>query len=64
MTFSLDNNRLRFKITDELMKQIAAEAELLWPGDGTIAIKRLIRDCLKRLWRYCGGNDRDRHRDG
>jgi hypothetical protein len=50
--------RLKLKIRDELMKQITAEAELLWPGGGMIAIRRLIRDSLRRLWRYCGGNNR------
>jgi hypothetical protein len=56
--------KIRFKITDELMKQITAEAELLWPEGGIVAIKRLIRDSLKRLWSYCSGNDRTRHHDG
>ncbi len=56
--------RLKLEITDEFMKQIAAEAELLWPGGGMIAIRRLIRDSLKRLWRYCSGDGRARHSDG
>ena len=50
--------KLGFKIPEELMKQITAEAEILWPGGGIIAIRRLIRDSLRRLWRYCSGNDR------
>jgi hypothetical protein len=50
--------RLKLRITDELMKQITAEAEILWPKSGMIAIRRLIRDSLRRLWRYCSGNDR------
>ena len=50
--------RLKLNITDEFMKQITAEAELLWPGGGAMAIRRLIRDSLRRLWRYCSGNDR------
>jgi hypothetical protein len=56
--------RLKLKIRDELMKQITAEAELLCPGGGMIAIRRLIRDSLRRLWRYCRGNGGTRHRDG
>jgi len=50
--------RLKLKITDELMEQIKVEASHLWPGQGTIAMNRLIRDSLRRLWRYCRGNNR------
>ena len=47
--------RLKFNVTDELMKDILAEANFIWPGHGMIAVRRLVRDSLKRLWRYCGG---------
>ena len=50
--------RLKLKITDEFMKQITAEAEILWPRSGMTAVRRLIRDSLRRLWRYCSGSDR------
>ena len=53
--------RLSITITDELMKRLWAEANLLWPGQGMIAVHRLVRDSLKRLGRYCG-NDTTRHR--
>ena len=56
--------RLKFKISDELMRQIIAEADLLWPGHGKIAVRRLVRDSLRRFGRYCRGNGRARHRDG
>jgi len=46
------------------MKQITAEANVLWPGQGVIAVKRLVCDSLKRLWRYCVGDDGARHRNG
>ncbi|MFC1919480.1 hypothetical protein ACFLWX_01640 [Chloroflexota bacterium] len=56
--------RLRFNIPDELMREIADEADLLWPGHGVIAVKRLVRDSLRRLWSYCNGNGRVRRRSG
>ncbi len=56
--------RVKLKISDELMKDITAEADLLWPGHGTTAVRRLIRDSIRRLWRYSDGDDRARHRDG
>jgi hypothetical protein len=45
------------------MKQIAAEANVLWPGQGVIAVRRLVRDSLRRLWRYCSAEGRARHRN-
>ena len=56
--------RLKFMISNELMKQITMEANLLWPGHGITAVSRLVRDSIKRLWRYSGGDGRVRHRDG
>ena len=56
--------RLKFKIRDELKSEITAEANSLWPGRGVIAVRRLVRDSIRRLWRYSGGNGRVRHRDG
>jgi len=55
--------KARFKITQELMSQIAAEADALWPGQGVIAVRRLIRDSLRRLWRYCSADGRAGHRN-
>ena len=46
------------------MKQIAAEANVLWPGQGVIAVRRLVCDSLKRLWRYCSADGRARYRNG
>ena len=56
--------RLRIRITDELMKQITAEANALWPGQGVIAVRRLVNDSLRRLWRYCVGDGRTRSNNG
>lgn|GEM_PF-2004865 len=56
--------RLKFMISNELMKQITMEANALWPGHGITAVRRLVRDSIKRLWRYSGGDGRVRHRDG
>ena len=56
--------RVKFKISDELNKEITAEADLLWPGHGTTAVRRLIRDSIRRLWRYSNGEGRAKHRDG
>lgn len=53
--------RLKFNITEELMKEIIAEADLLWPGSGMMAVRRLVRDSIRRLWRYCSGNVRSRN---
>jgi hypothetical protein len=47
--------RLKFNVTDELMKDILAEADRSWPKQGMVAVRRLVRDSLRRLWRYCGG---------
>ena len=55
--------RLRFIITNETMRQITAEATVLWPGQGVVAVRRLVRDSLRRLSRYCVGDGRARHRD-
>jgi hypothetical protein len=43
------------------MKQIVAEANVLWPGQGVIAVRRLVRDSFRRLWRYCSGDGRTRY---
>ncbi len=56
--------RLKLKITDELMKQITAEAQTLWPRSGVTAVRRLIRDSLRRLWKYCSRDGRARYRNG
>jgi len=56
--------KLRFRITEEMMKQIAAEANVLWPGQGVIAVRRLVSDSLRRLWRYCVGDGRAKYRNG
>jgi len=56
--------KLKFNLRDELMEQIKAEADRLWPGQGMIAIRRLVRDSLRRLWRYSRGDGRVRYRDG
>jgi len=56
--------RLKLKIRDELMRQITAEADALWPGQGVIAVRRLVRDSLRRFWRYCSANGRAGHRNG
>ena len=56
--------RLKFKITDEFMKQIVADADRIWPGQGMIAVNRIVRDSLRRFWRYCGGNGRAERPDG
>jgi len=56
--------RLKLRITEELMKQITAEANALWPGQGVLAVRRLVNDSLRRLWRYCGADDRARDRNG
>ncbi len=55
--------KLKFKITDNLRREIREEANLLWPGHGVIAVRRLVRDSLRRLWRYCGDSG-IRDRDG
>jgi len=46
------------------MKQIAAEANVVWPGQGVIAVRRLVSDSLRRLWRYCVGDGRAKSRSG
>jgi len=46
------------------MIQIAAEASVLWPGQGAVAVSRLVRDSLRRLWRYCHGDGRARYHNG
>ncbi len=55
---------LKFKITEELKSEITREANLLWPNSGSMAVRRLVRDSLRRLWRYCNGSGRARYRDG
>jgi len=56
--------RLRFMITEEMMQRIAAEADTLWPGQGILAVRRLVNDSLRRLWRYCSAEGRARNRNG
>jgi len=56
--------RLKLRITDELMNRIAAEADTLWPGQGVLAVRRLVNDSLRRLWKYCDGDRRSRCRNG
>jgi hypothetical protein len=56
--------RLKFEITDELKSEIMAEANRLWPNSGMMAMRRLVRDSLKRLWRYCNGKSRAKRRGG
>jgi hypothetical protein len=53
--------KLKLQITSELQKEIAEEANHIWPGAGTIAVRRLLRDSVRRLWRYCNGNGRSRN---
>ena len=56
--------KLKLKITDKLMGEINAEAKRLWPDQGAMAVGRLVRDSLRRFWRYSGGTDRTRNQDG
>jgi hypothetical protein len=56
--------KVRFEITQELMRQVVAEANFLWPGQGMLAVRRLVRDSLRRLCRYCSGDGRARDRNG
>ena len=48
--------KLKFNVRDEFMEQIKAEADRLWSGQGIIAMRRLVRDSVRRLWRYSRGN--------
>ena len=50
--------RLKFKISNELKNEITTEANRIWPSSDMIAVRRLVRDCLRRLWRYANGNGR------
>lgn len=56
--------RLKVRITEELMKEITAEASALWPGQGVLAVRRLVNDSLRRLWRYSSADGRARNRNG
>ena len=63
LNFVSEMVRIKFNITDELMKEISAEADRLWPKQGMIAVARLARDSLRRFWRYCNGKSRTGYRD-
>ncbi len=56
-------DKLKFNVSDEMMSQITAEAERLWPGQGAIAVGRLIRDSIRRPWKYCGGKGKPGSQD-
>ena len=55
--------KVRFRITEDTVKRIVAEADVLWPGQGVIAVRRLVRDSLRRLWRYCSADGRTGRRN-
>ena len=54
--------KLKLSINDDVIEEVKATAEWLWPGEGMRAVARFARDAIRRYARYCNDRVRDRTR--
>lgn len=51
---------MRLTISKELVAEVLARAEELWPGEGMRAIVRYVEDAIRRYVRFCNAGLRHR----
>ena len=54
--------KLTLDVSDDLLEQVTASAERLWPGQEMKGVFRLVRDAIRRYVKYCNGDTRNGNR--